>query len=239
MAAAEASRSPVIELTFEACELARAAISFAAEALASGSAEAVRRIRESEERLDEIDREVDQFVGNGVLEAAPSQVRELLASLKIVTDLERISDLAAALAAHMEEVRDRLDMPDRADLIRMATIVEKMLADFVKAYSTRDTECALGILRADVEVDRLRNLILLRRMDGVSDSSGSQGLQIVLMAQSLERAADHCKNLAEEVCHLTTGHSVRHLARSRQQPTEQLFLKHLRHELRNRMPEYT
>ena len=239
MGANGSSRSPVVELTFEACELARSAICSAAEALASGSAEAIRRVRESEERLDEIDREVDQFVGNGVLEADPAQVRELLASLKIVTDLERISDLAAALATHMQAVGDRLDMADRADLIRMATMVEKMLADFVAAYSSRNTERALGILRADAEVDRLRNLILLRRMDGVFDASGSHGLQVVLMAQSLERAADHCKNLAEEVCHLATGHSVRHLARSRQQPTEQLFLKHLRDELRNRLPEYT
>ena len=161
MGANDSSGSPVIELTFEACELARSAICSAAEALASGSTESIRRVRESEERLDEIDREVDQFVGNGVLEAEPSQVRELLASLKIVTDLERISDLAAALATHMQAVGDRLDMADRADLIRMATMVEKMLADFVAAYSSRNTERATGhSARRCGSRSRLRNLIL-------------------------------------------------------------------------------
>ena len=48
------------------------------------------------------------------------------------------------------------------------------------------------------------------------------------MTQSLERAGDHVKNLAEEVCHLATGHSVRHLLKVRDLPAEQLYLEHLR-----------
>jgi phosphate uptake regulator len=48
------------------------------------------------------------------------------------------------------------------------------------------------------------------------------------MAQAVERAADHVKNTAEEVCHLVSGHTVRHLMRARDKSSEQLYLEHLR-----------
>ena len=49
------------------------------------------------------------------------------------------------------------------------------------------------------------------------------------MAQALERAGDHVKNLAEEVCHLATGHTVRHVLRgAADKPYEQMYLQQLR-----------
>lgn len=44
------------------------------------------------------------------------------------------------------------------------------------------------------------------------------------MANALERSGDHIKNMAEELCHLATGHTVRHLLRAKDKPVEQLFL---------------
>jgi phosphate uptake regulator len=48
------------------------------------------------------------------------------------------------------------------------------------------------------------------------------------MTQSLERAGDHAKNLAEEVCHLVSGHSVRHVLRTYDKPMEQMFIEDLK-----------
>jgi len=44
------------------------------------------------------------------------------------------------------------------------------------------------------------------------------------MANALEPAGDHIKNMAEELCHLATGHTLRHLMRAKDKPLEQLFL---------------
>lgn len=49
------------------------------------------------------------------------------------------------------------------------------------------------------------------------------------MTQSLERAGDHAKNLAEEVCHFVSGHTVRHVLMAYDKPVEQMFLEWLRH----------
>jgi phosphate transport system protein len=86
----------------------------------------------------------------------------------------------------------------------------------------------MAVLRADSEVDRLRNLLILRRMERAESEGVQNSLQVVFMAQALERAGDHVKNLAEEVCHLATGHTLRHMQRVVGKPDEQMYLEHLR-----------
>jgi phosphate uptake regulator len=48
------------------------------------------------------------------------------------------------------------------------------------------------------------------------------------MTQSLERAGDHAKNLAEEVCTFVSGHTVRHVLLAYDKPVEQMFINYLR-----------
>ena len=57
------------------------------------------------------------------------------------------------------------------------------------------------------------------------------------MAQGLERAGDHAKNIAEEVCHLVSGRTVRHVLRSYEMPDEKLFIEHLRAQHREKHRE--
>jgi len=53
-------------------------------------------------------------------------------------------------------------------------------------------------------------------------------IHILMMTQALERVGDHTKNLAEEVCHLVTGHSMRHLAQQKEESYEQMYLRWLK-----------
>jgi phosphate transport system protein len=87
---------------------------------------------------------------------------------------------------------------------------------------------AIEVLRADAEMDRLRNLIFMRHLENPENTARQSSLQVVFMTQSLERAGDHAKNLAEEVCHFVSGRSVRHLLMSYDKPFEQMFLDRLR-----------
>ena len=100
----------------------------------------------------------------------------------------------------------------------MATILEKMLADVGHSFSHRDVKKAIEVLRADAEMDRLRNLIFLRHIENPENVERRGSLQIIFMTQSLERAGDHAKNLAEEVCHFVSGRSIRHLLMAYDKP---------------------
>jgi phosphate transport system protein len=111
----------------------------------------------------------------------------------------------------------------------MATILEKMLTDIGAAFSNRDVSQAIDVLRSDSEIDRLRNLIFLRHIENPEHLAHQASLQIIFMTQSLERAGDHAKNLAEEVCHLVSGHTIRHVLKTYDKPVEQMFIDYLRH----------
>jgi phosphate transport system protein len=142
--------------------------------------------------------------------------------------LERIGDLLLSFANSALSVSGRIDSEDTRDLTQMATILEKMLTDCGTAFSAREVGKAIDVLRADAEMDRLRNLIFLRHIENPEDVHRQASLQVIFMTQSLERAGDHAKNLAEEVCHFVSGHTVRHVLIAYDKPVEQMFIDYLR-----------
>jgi phosphate transport system protein len=87
---------------------------------------------------------------------------------------------------------------------------------------------AIDVLRADAEMDRLRNLLFMRHIENPENIARQASLQVIFMTQSLERAGDHAKNLAEEVCHFVSGRTVRHVLMSYDKPVEQMFIEWLR-----------
>src|SRR5581483_2152836 len=156
------------------------------------------------------------------------EARELLACMKFMIGLERIGDLLLSFASSAQAAAGRLEPQDTRDLTHMATVLEKMLTDIGDAFSTRDVRKAIDVLRADAEMDRLRNLIFLRHIENPENVQRQASLQVIFMTQSLERAGDHAKNLAEEVCHFVSGHTVRHVMMTYDKPIEQMFLDWLR-----------
>jgi phosphate transport system protein len=225
----EPSYSVLVKRTVEACELARQAAAIAAEGIATGSMSHLNAIRQREKELDAIDMEVDSGVTSTITRVPEAETRQLLACMKVVIGLERIGDLLLSFATSAQAVGNRLDSRDARDLTQMATVLEKMLADVGHSFSQRDVRKAIDVLRADAEMDRLRNLIFLRHIENPENIPHQASLQVIFMTQSLERAGDHAKNLAEEVCHFVSGHSVRHLLMSYDKPIEQMFIDWLRH----------
>ena len=139
-------------------------------------------------------------------------------------------DAAAAAAEGIAtgSAGGRLDSQDTRELTQMATLLEKMLTDVGQSFSSRDVKKAVDVLRADAEMDRLRNLIFMRHIENPENVAHQASLQVIFMTQSLERAGDHAKNLAEEVCFLVSGHTVRHVLLSYDKPVEQMFIDWLR-----------
>lgn len=122
----------------------------------------------------------------------------------------------------------RIDLQDIRDLTQMASRLEKMLGDVHDSFSMRDLNRALVVLRSDAELDRVRNLVFLRHLENHDGAPRQESFHVLFMTQSLERAGDHAKNLAEEVCHLVSGQSVRHVLRSYDRPVEQMFIDDLK-----------
>jgi len=218
----------IVRRTVEACRLARDAAAAAAEGIATGSNQLLNSLRQRERDLDTLDVEIDSGVTTAITEVGPAEARELLACMKFMIGLERIGDLLLSFANSAQAANGRVDPEDTRDLTQMATILEKMLADCGEAFSERQIGKAIDVLRADAEMDRLRNLIFLRHIENPEEIHRQASLQVIFMTQSLERAGDHAKNLAEEVCHFVSGRTVRHILMAYDKPVEQMFIDYLR-----------
>ena len=218
----------LVRRTVEACALAKNAAAAAAEGIATGSNSLLSSLRQRERELDTLDMEIDSGVTSAITEVSPAEARELLACMKVMIGLERIGDLLLSFANSAQAAGGRIDSEDTRDLTQMATILEKMLTDCGAAFSERDVAKAVDVLRADAEMDRLRNLIFLRHIENPENIHRQASLQVIFMTQSLERAGDHAKNLAEEVCHFVSGHTVRHVLMAYDKPVEQMFIDYLR-----------
>ena len=218
----------LVRRTVEACHLAKEAAATAAEGIATGSASLLNSLRQRERELDTLDMEIDDGVTAAITDVEPAEARELLACMKFMIGLERIGDLLLSFANSAHATAGRIDSEDTRDLTHMATILEKMLTDCAESFSARDVGKAVDVLRADAEMDRLRNLIFLRHIENPENLVRQSSLQVIFMTQSLERAGDHAKNLAEEVCHLVSEHTVRHVSIAYDTPVEQMFIDYIR-----------
>src|ERR1700746_824688 len=218
----------IVRRTVEACRMAQEAAGAAAEGIATGSSALLNSLRQRERELDTLDMEIDTGVPTAITEVGPAQARELLACMKFMIGLERIGDLLLSFANSALAAAGRLDPQDMRDLTHMATVLEKMLTDVGASFSGRDVKKAVDVLRADAEMDRLRNLIFLRHIENPENVARQASLQVIFMTQSLERAGDHAKNLAEEVCHFVSGHTVRHVLMAYDKPIEQMFIDWLK-----------
>jgi phosphate transport system protein len=225
----EPAYSHLVKRTIEACAVAKDAAAAAAEGIATGSLSLLNTIREREKELDTLDREIDDGVTLAITQVTGAEARELLACMKFMIGLERIGDLLLSFASSAQAAGCRVDPQDTRDLTHMATILEKMLSDVGGAFASRDVKKAIDVLRSDAEMDRLRNLIFMRHIENPENLQRHASLQVIFMTQSLERAGDHAKNLAEEVCHFVSGHTVRHVMMTYDKPIEQMFLDWLRH----------
>ena len=215
-------------LTQRGCQVAR----MAAETLVSGvdskNPALWEELQAYEEELDSLDRQINEDVTAAVARGSGPQARELLACLKFILELERIGDLLLNAANRFQTVASRLHPADAKDLSRMAEIVASMLASVEEAFSSRDVSKALRVLKADAELDRLRNMFFVRHIENPDRAPRQDSFHLVFICQALERAGDHAKNLAEEICHLVSGRSVRHILREQDRPDEHVYIEKMR-----------
>src|SRR4051812_43931841 len=105
----DAAYEQIVRRTLKAIEVAKAAAGASSEGIASGSEELLQRIRDFEDELDTIDREINEAVTAAITQVNEKQARELLGCLKFAIELERIGDLLLNFGNRATAVGKRLD----------------------------------------------------------------------------------------------------------------------------------
>jgi phosphate transport system protein len=204
-----------MELATHACLVAKDAAYNLRDFLASSSRMAVLTLHQCEKELDMIERHIDEIVPEAMVRVGEQTARELLASVRFITDLERIGDLLLWVAER-PTIKD-LGEKDRAAITEMVEILERMLEQIHDGVRNRNLDNAMAVLHEDRELDRIRRSTFDRHLQGTERRSRSESIDVLFVVQSIERAGDHATNLAEELVHLIEHRSIRHRKRTSQQ----------------------
>lgn len=172
-----------------------------------------------DDEIDKRDLEIESHCLRLLVLQSPtgSDLREIGAVMKIITDIERVGDLAVDVAKIAMKIEKEMGTVDFVDLPKIAGIARTMFRDALEAFVKRDAELAVRICQTDDEVDTLyrdlRNQIHEHMRNSPEDVVSTSWIMLAL--HHIERIADHAVNIAERVNFMVTGQLVQ-LAKSHQ-----------------------
>jgi len=194
--------------------LVEQAIASSVRSLAERDTELAQRVCENDKRVNRLEVEIDELCLRllALRQPAASDLRFITLALKVVTDLERIGDLAVNVAERAVQLNAMPQLKPYIDIPRMAEIAQAMLKEALDAFVAGDASRARGVLERDDEVDKLYHEIF-RELVGfmVQDPQTTpRAMAVLFVAKHLERIADHATNVAEMVIFYVEGRDVRH-----------------------------
>lgn len=176
-------------------------------------------VLKNEIRVNEIEIEIDDVAVSLLALQQPmaTDLRFIIAAIKINNDLERMGDLAVKIAERALSLLHEPIVKPMIDIPHIAALVQSMVRKSLDALVTRDADLARSVLASDNAVDDLRNASFHELISFMERDPGNvrQAIDLLSVVRNLERIADHATNIAEDVLFLAKGIDVRHHAESR------------------------
>jgi len=190
------------------------AVDRASRALLERNAEQASAVFLLETRINEMELVIDEHAIRLLRGAALSEetVRFVVATLKINNDLERMGDLAANIAERVISLLEMEPIGPPPELAPMAGMVQTMVSKSLGALVYQNADLASQILASEPAVDSYRDAIFERLLGLIGNDArqAPANLHFLLVSRHLERIADHCTNIAEDILYWLRGLDVRH-----------------------------
>ncbi len=213
-----------IDLRRELGELRRAILSMgslveqrveqAIEALFTGNVDVAREVRLGDRDVDTMDVDIERRCLRILALSQPvaTDLRFVLAVMRINNDLERIGDEARSIAKRVIDLSEATPIEFPQALRQMADAARRMLADALTALTEEDADLSRRIKRADEQVDSLQKEIFAWIQTEIPRhvEATRAAIDLLSAARRLERIADLSTNIAEDVIFLAEGSLVRH-----------------------------
>ena len=145
---------------------------------------------------------------------AANDLRTVMATIKVITDLERVGDEATKIARAAQRIHQRGLAPiAHEDTVRvMASSAGKQLHGALDAFARLDQKQATRLIVADEEIDHEYRSVMRATVTFMMEDPRtiSAALDILWVAKAIERIGDHAKNIAEYVVYIVEGKDIRH-----------------------------
>jgi len=185
------------------------AIHVSVEALKSRNLALATQVITDDDKIDALHLELEDRCMRLLATQQPMarDLRAIASVFAIVLDLERMADHAEGVSRATKRLGSEPLVKPLIDIPKMEALVQEMLHDALQAFETQDADLALRMAKKDDEVDELRSAVfreLLAIMTREPEKV-ERALELLLVAQHLERAADHITNIGERVVYMITG----------------------------------
>jgi phosphate transport system protein len=206
----EALQARLLEMGGLAEERVRAAV----HGIVSRDVAVIDRILHGDEPINMLHIEIDErcFKLLALHQPMAADLRQIVAAVKINTDLERVGDLAVNIAEAAKRYALHPPVKKLIDIPRMGDIAQAMLRDALDSFVRRDTGLAQQVLNEDDQLDALKTQIFRELLTYMLQDPATvePALDLILVSRHLERIGDHATNIAEDVIFMVSARDVRH-----------------------------
>ena len=210
----EAELTALREQLLEMGGLVEAAIAASVTAVVERDAKLAEQVKLHDRVINRMEVAIDQSCRRilALRQPAASDLRFITTALKIVTDLERMGDLAVNVAERGIDLAQAPALRPVHDLARLAELSEAQLKKALDAFVTGDAEAAEEVMHGDDHLDALYLKIFNDFLTLMMEDPRSirRATSLMFVAKHLERFGDHATNLAEMVIFMVRGTDVRH-----------------------------
>jgi len=202
--------------------LVEQAVREATRAMENRDEELAQRVIDNDIKLDEMEVQVEESCLKilALYQPVATDLRFIIAVLKINNDLERVGDLAVNVAERAAFLATQPPLGVSFDFQAMAHCAQQMLKKSLDALVSFSADLANEVCASDDEVDAMNRQVYLV----VQEAIGARPHQIeslihtLSVSRHLERIADHATNIAEDVIYMIDGTIVRHKAEDYKSP---------------------
>jgi phosphate transport system protein len=191
------------------CGSVETAVRLATEALLTGDAAVAEAVISADVEIDRSRERVEDsaFLLLSLQQPVASDLRTVVAALRMVSELERMGDLSVHVAKIARLRVPNLAVPSvaRPTIERMAHVAEDMVRRVSKIITDRDIEEALALARDDEEMDQLRRASFAELLSSDWSHGVEAAIDIALLGRYYERIADHAVSVANRIVFVVTG----------------------------------
>jgi phosphate transport system protein len=206
----EALQARLLEMGGLAEERVRAAV----QGIVTRDMQGIDRVMHGDEPINALHIEIDDrcFRLLALHQPMATDLRAIVAAVKINTDLERVGDLAVNIAEAARRYVGHPPVKQLIDIPEMGQIAQGMLRDALDAYVKRDTGLAQQVLNEDDKLDGLKTHVFRELLNIMLNDAATvePSIDLILVSRHLERIGDHATNIAEDVIFMVSALDVRH-----------------------------
>ena len=201
----------LLDETLRMGEMAAAQLEAALDVVARRDNKAAARIIANDEAIDALEQEISQDVMKLALRGPMARdLREILAAIRIASDIERIGDYAANVAKRSTALNLAPPLPQVGGLQVIGRLAVEQLRDVLVAYRDNDVEAAQAIRARDAELDTAYTALFRELLTYMAEDPRqiTACTHLLFIAKNIERIGDHATNIAENIWFLVHGEEL-------------------------------